>query len=107
MEPAEYNLSDELLWSGASIDLGGGIGFAQTRYAARQLIKAAPELSATASASLKELKTFAAQGVKEVYDAPGDRGAAVSYFARLKELTTAALKDSSSPILTTNLKTDM
>lgn len=107
LAPSEYNLQDELGWAGAGIALGGGIGFVQARYAARQLIKAAPELSPTAAASLRELRTFAGSDIGNVVSLPEHRGPLTTFFARLKELTNAAIVDAASPALKTNLQTDM
>lgn len=107
MTPSDYSASDELTWAGISIGVGAGLGFVQARYAARALIKAAPELSPTAAASLKELKTFADKDIGNVVSLPEHRGPLVTFFARTKELTNAAITDAASPALKTNLATDL
>lgn len=107
LEPSEYNAQDELAWAGFGIGLGATIGFVQARYAARALIKAAPELSPTAAASLRELRVFANKDIGNVVSLPQHRGPLISFFARTKELTTAAITDAASPALKTNLQQDL
>lgn len=100
--PAEATLTDELKWAGLGGALAAGLDFAASKYAVRNLTKAAERLGETAH----EFQEFGKKA-PEVLSRPGERGPAMAFYSRHWELSTNAIESSANATLKTNARQDI